>query len=326
MNKELAMALIYPLKVGDTISGWRLSQVHIEYNQPHYDNNTAVYTFASKATVLVRPRLNGIRSAATSKNFSISVDSTEANLNAAAFQHLTGLIQQNDTDVYVPFTRRQATETPNSKGSILYVVPGHIGNVFDISHRAIQVLRDSDVIFVEEGNAMDIEGIEQAYALDLSGKDIVEFDDLNQEHVARLEKSKHAQQTLCLFGGGEGLPNLCDPGWKLIAWAKQHHLPIRTLSGVAHCLPPLCMKGQTLFIYGDFEITDWRQSIVHHQRPRCPIRDMPMPICLASGTTLKQFYPQLCAVTRHFRVIHLMIDLTEQPKKRSFWHLPPYGF
>ena len=112
MDKEKAASLIEPLGIGDHISGWTLSQIHIEFNQERYDFNTAVYTFSSQATVFVRPREEGINAAATSRNFAISVDSTDSKFNTAAFKQIIALIRQNDSDDYQPLQTLPAIKIP----------------------------------------------------------------------------------------------------------------------------------------------------------------------------------------------------------------------
>ena len=316
MNKDLAASLIHPLKIGSEISGWTLSQIHIEYNRQHYDCNTAVYTFAPDVIVLVKPIAPGKPAAAFSEHFAISVESREMEFNTTAFNKFVQTIRQNDTEAYQPLKAPQMTEGFHAKGPLLYVVPGHIGNVCDLSHRALQVLCDCDVIFVETAKAIDIAQVDTFFAIELSKKSIIEFDDLTQEHLTHLQQTILAGGSIVLFGACEGAPSLCDPGWKLISWANDNGVPIKTIAGGGALSAAIMRfdKERPFSFWGNLQRVNWQHSILYHLRLLADgpdVQAMPMPMCFCSGDVLNAFWSEICDRVSPFTGrLHVMIDLT----------------
>ena len=120
----------------------------------------------------------------------------------------------------------------------LYVVATPIGNVEDISARALRVLREVDCIAAEDtrhtGQLLRYFGIETPL---LSLHEHNERDRLDQI-VARLREGK----TLALVSDA-GTPLISDPGFPLVRELRQQGLPVIPIPGPSSILAALSVAG-----------------------------------------------------------------------------------
>ncbi|NJM12464.1 MAG: 16S rRNA (cytidine(1402)-2'-O)-methyltransferase [Synechococcaceae cyanobacterium SM1_2_3] len=120
----------------------------------------------------------------------------------------------------------------------LYVVATPIGNVEDISARALRVLREVDCIAAEDtrhtGQLLRYFGIETPL---LSLHEHNERDRLEQI-VARLREGK----TLALVSDA-GTPLISDPGFPLVRELRQQGLPVIPIPGPSSILAALSVAG-----------------------------------------------------------------------------------
>ncbi len=117
---------------------------------------------------------------------------------------------------------------------MLYVVATPIGNLEDITLRAIRILGEVDLILAEDtrktGLLLKRLGIK---------KDLFSFYEHNElkkipQIIERLKQGKN----IALVSSA-GTPTISDPGYKLIKTCRQEHLPITSLPGpssIINCL------------------------------------------------------------------------------------------
>jgi 16S rRNA (cytidine1402-2'-O)-methyltransferase len=121
-----------------------------------------------------------------------------------------------------------AAPNPSANGTrgVLWVVATPIGNLRDISERAIDVLRQADLILAEDTRVtrrlLDAYGIVSP---------LQSLHDHNEERrvtplVARLEQGAR----LALVSDA-GTPLLSDPGYQLVRRAQQHSIAVRVVPG-----------------------------------------------------------------------------------------------
>lgn len=121
---------------------------------------------------------------------------------------------------------------------ILYVVPTPVGNLDDMTFRAINVLREADVILAEDTRT--------------TGKLTAHFDiatpkqsfHMHNEHkvVERYVKGLQQGQTIALVSDA-GTPGISDPGFLLIRAAVQAGVEVITLPGATAFVPALVNSG-----------------------------------------------------------------------------------
>jgi len=123
-------------------------------------------------------------------------------------------------------------------GSALYLVATPIGNLEDITLRALRVLKEVDLIACEDTR--------QTLKL-LSHYGIHTRTVSYHEHN---EMTKAAELVVDLEGGAKialvtdaGMPGISDPGFRLIALAIRHHVPVVPIPGASAFLAALVASG-----------------------------------------------------------------------------------
>jgi 16S rRNA (cytidine1402-2'-O)-methyltransferase len=121
---------------------------------------------------------------------------------------------------------------------MLYIVATPIGNLSDLTFRAVEVLRSVDVIAAEDtrhsGNLLKRYGIE---------KPLVSYHEHNEaKRTAELSERIRAGESVALITDA-GMPGLSDPGARLIAECIKHRLPYTIIPGPSAILTALIGSG-----------------------------------------------------------------------------------
>jgi 16S rRNA (cytidine1402-2'-O)-methyltransferase len=137
-----------------------------------------------------------------------------------------------------PDTEPSPKSTPLDPGPTLYLVATPIGNLEDITLRALRVLKGVDLIACEDTR--------QTQKL-LNHYGIATRTSSYHEHN---EVTKAAQLIVDLEGGAKialvsdaGMPGISDPGFRLIALAIRHHVPVVPIPGASAFLAALVASG-----------------------------------------------------------------------------------
>lgn len=145
-------------------------------------------------------------------------------------------------DAILPAMTRDAEHSTNSApldpGPTLYLVATPIGNLEDITLRALRVLKGVDLIACEDTR--------QTQKL-LHHYEIMTRTISYHEHN---EMTKAAELVVDLEGGAKialvtdaGMPGISDPGFRLIALAIRHHVPVVPIPGASAFLAALVASG-----------------------------------------------------------------------------------
>src|SRR5689334_8961056 len=129
----------------------------------------------------------------------------------------------------------------NPKGALspgLYLVATPIGNLEDITLRAVRVLKEADQIACEDTR-------QTQKLLDHDG--VTTRTSSYHEHN---EMTRSAELVLDLEGGARvalvtdaGMPGISDPGFRLISLAIRHHIPVVPIPGASAFLAALVASG-----------------------------------------------------------------------------------
>ncbi len=120
----------------------------------------------------------------------------------------------------------------------LYVVPTPVGNLEDITRRAIRVLQEADLILAEDTrkglNLLRHYGIE---------KQVISYHKDNEHRMVpsilgRLQEG----QTLALISEA-GMPGISDPGFLLIRACIEQNIAVESLPGPTAFVPALVNSG-----------------------------------------------------------------------------------
>ncbi|MGE5205364.1 MAG: 16S rRNA (cytidine(1402)-2'-O)-methyltransferase [Chlamydiota bacterium] len=129
------------------------------------------------------------------------------------------------------------SENPASSGT-LFLVGTPIGNLEDITLRALRTLKEADLIACED--TRQTQRLLTHYNI---GAPTISYHEHNEmtrsaELVKKLEEG--AQVALVTDAG---MPAISDPGYRLIALAIRHHIPVVPIPGPAAFLAALVASG-----------------------------------------------------------------------------------
>jgi 16S rRNA (cytidine1402-2'-O)-methyltransferase len=127
---------------------------------------------------------------------------------------------------------------PLDPGPSLYLVATPIGNLDDITLRALRVLKGVDLIACED--TRQTQKLLNHYGITTR---TVSYHEHN-------EMTKAAELVVDLEGGAKialvtdaGMPGISDPGFRLIALAIRHHVPVVPIPGASAFLAALVASG-----------------------------------------------------------------------------------
>ncbi|MGZ3797060.1 MAG: SAM-dependent methyltransferase [Pseudobdellovibrionaceae bacterium] len=124
---------------------------------------------------------------------------------------------------------------------MLYVVATPIGDVNEISLRALEVLKAAEVIICESTK----EASKLLRAHGISGKT---YELLNEHTTAEEVKALAeicATQTAALVSDC-GTPGFCDPGAHLVKLCRQKKIPVKSVLGASALMGLLSLSGERI--------------------------------------------------------------------------------
>lgn len=131
----------------------------------------------------------------------------------------------------------------------LYLVATPIGNLADITHRALQVLREVDLIACED--TRHTRKLLQHYGID---KKTVSYHEHNeQQRAAELIELLQQGSNLAVVSDA-GTPAISDPGFRLVRTAIEHDVNVVPLPGPSALITALVAAGLPTdeFFFGGF--------------------------------------------------------------------------
>jgi 16S rRNA (cytidine1402-2'-O)-methyltransferase len=120
----------------------------------------------------------------------------------------------------------------------LYLVATPIGNLEDITLRALRVLKEVDVIACED--TRQSQKLLNHYAITTRTTSYHEHNEMTRS--AELVKEMQEGTTVALVTDA-GMPGISDPGYRLITLAIRHHIPVVPVPGASAFLAALVASG-----------------------------------------------------------------------------------
>ena len=121
---------------------------------------------------------------------------------------------------------------------MLYIVPTPVGNLEDITLRAIKVLGEADLILAEDTRTSSV--LLKHYEI---SKPLVSHHKFNEHGTsAGIVERLKAGQTIALISDA-GTPGISDPGFFLVREAARAGITVQTLPGATACIPALVNSG-----------------------------------------------------------------------------------
>ena len=120
----------------------------------------------------------------------------------------------------------------------LYIVPTPVGNLEDMTFRAVSVLRGADLILAEDTRTTAV--LLKHY--DIQGK--LQSHHKYNEHqtVERIKERILAGADVALVSDA-GTPGISDPGFLLVRTCAEEGIEVQTLPGATACIPAVVSSG-----------------------------------------------------------------------------------
>jgi 16S rRNA (cytidine1402-2'-O)-methyltransferase len=147
----------------------------------------------------------------------------------------------------------EAAGAQNHPSSTLYVVATPIGNLADISLRALHVLSKVDVVACED--TRHTQQLLRAYGLDRPGNQLLAVHQHNEAEAAHSVLERLAQGQRVAYVSDAGTPAISDPGARLVAAVRQagyRVMPLPGASSVTTALSASGMTGDSGFVFAGF--------------------------------------------------------------------------
>ena len=120
----------------------------------------------------------------------------------------------------------------------LYVVPTPVGNMEDMTFRAVRVLKEADLILAEDTRTSSV--LLQHYGI---GGELLSHHKFNEhETVQRVVERIRGGLTAALISDA-GTPGISDPGFLLVRECVRQGVEVQTLPGATAFVPALVSSG-----------------------------------------------------------------------------------
>jgi 16S rRNA (cytidine1402-2'-O)-methyltransferase len=135
-------------------------------------------------------------------------------------------------------TAAVSQNSPRAAGPALYLVATPIGNLEDITLRAVRVLKEVDVIACED--TRQTQKLLNHYGITTRTISYHEHNEMTRS--AELVKEMQEGASVALVTDA-GMPGISDPGYRLISLAIRHHVPVVPIPGASAFLSALVASG-----------------------------------------------------------------------------------
>jgi 16S rRNA (cytidine1402-2'-O)-methyltransferase len=138
----------------------------------------------------------------------------------------------------MPGQARHDKKQRYEKMAKLYIVPTPIGNLEDITLRALRVLREADLILAEDTRTSSV--LLKHYEISARMESHHKFNE--HEKVESVKQRILAGQTVALISDA-GTPGISDPGFLLVRTCVEAGIEVETLPGATAFVPALVNSG-----------------------------------------------------------------------------------
>lgn len=122
--------------------------------------------------------------------------------------------------------------------SKLFIVPTPIGNLEDITFRALRVLEEADFILAEDTRTTSV--LMKHYSL---SKPVLAYHQNNEHQVIEKFCQRIADGEKAALVSDAGTPSISDPGFLIVRECLRNDIPVETLPGATAFVPALVNSG-----------------------------------------------------------------------------------
>ena len=121
---------------------------------------------------------------------------------------------------------------------ILYIVPTPVGNLDDMTFRAVQVLKEADLILAEDTRTSSV----LLHHYDIHGK-LQSHHKYNEHQTVEMIKDRILGGLNVALVSDAGTPGISDPGFLLARACADEGIEVQTLPGATACIPAIVSSG-----------------------------------------------------------------------------------
>lgn len=121
---------------------------------------------------------------------------------------------------------------------ILYIVPTPVGNLEDMTFRAVSVLKEADLILAEDTRTSSV----LLHHYDIHGK-LQSHHKYNEHQTVEIIKDKILGGLNVALISDAGTPGISDPGFLLARACAAEGIEVQTLPGPTACIPAIVSSG-----------------------------------------------------------------------------------
>ncbi|MFZ0138150.1 MAG: 16S rRNA (cytidine(1402)-2'-O)-methyltransferase [Candidatus Sulfotelmatobacter sp.] len=146
-------------------------------------------------------------------------------------------VDESETDE-LETAQSQTSASALAPGPALYLVATPIGNLEDITLRALRVLKEVDQIACED--TRQTQKLLNHYGITTRTISYHEHNEMTRAAELVMEMQEGASVALVTDAG---MPGISDPGYRLISLAIRHHVPVVPIPGASAFLAALVASG-----------------------------------------------------------------------------------
>lgn len=189
---------------------------------------------------------------------------------------------------------------------ILYIVPTPVGNLNDMTFRAVQVLKNADLILAEDTRTSSV----LLHHYDIHGK-LQSHHKFNEHQTAEMIKERILGGLNVALISDAGTPGISDPGFLLARTCAAEGIEVQTLPGATACIPAIVSSGlpcDRFCFEGFLPVKKGRQTLLRAlaEEPRTMIfYESPYRLVKTLDQFIEHFGPEReCSVAREISKIH----------------------
>lgn len=189
---------------------------------------------------------------------------------------------------------------------ILYIVPTPVGNLNDMTFRAVQVLKDADLILAEDTRTSSV----LLHHYDIHGK-LQSHHKFNEHQTAEMIKERILGGLNVALISDAGTPGISDPGFLLARTCAAEGIEVQTLPGATACIPAIVSSGlpcDRFCFEGFLPVKKGRQTLLKtlaEEQRTMIFYESPYRLVKTLDQFIEHFGPEReCSVAREISKIH----------------------
>lgn len=120
----------------------------------------------------------------------------------------------------------------------LYIVPTPVGNLEDMTYRAVRVLKEADLILAEDTRTSSV----LLHHYGIEGR-LQSYHKFNEHRNTQMIRDLILEGRNVALISDAGTPGISDPGFLLARSCAEDGIPVYTLPGATACIPAIVSSG-----------------------------------------------------------------------------------